>query len=138
MSIFPLYRRSIVAAVIAAWLLVPVSSLAARHGEVRHERTSLGEWRLDIARDRFSGAIACRLAARDHRALYRAQAVAFGVRDARDMDRAVYRIDGGPPRASRDDLPALIAARVPIDRGSMDNPQQGLVGSVRNFVCGVA
>jgi len=120
------YRRALVAAVIAAWLMAPLPTLA-RHGDVRQERTSLGDWRLDIARDRFSGAIACRLMARDHHALYRAQAVAFGLRHARDVARAVYRIDGGPPRASRDDLPALIAARAPIDRGPMDDPQQGLV-----------
>jgi hypothetical protein len=116
----------IAAAAIAGWLILPAPALA-RHGDVRDERTSLGDWRLDIARDRFSGGVACRLAARDHRALYRAQAVAFDLRQAHNPGRAVYRIDGGPPRASRDDLPGLIAANVPMDRGSMDNPKQGLV-----------
>ena len=107
--------------------MAPLPVLAAHHGDVRHERTTLGEWRLDIARDHFSGEIACRLAARDHHAIYRAQAVAFRFGNLKDVVNAVYRIDAGPPRASRDDLPTLLAAGVPLDRGAMDNARAGMV-----------
>jgi len=122
-----MFIRQAMTLVIALALAAPSPARAARHGDVRRERLTLGDWRLDIARDRFSGGIACRLAARDHFAVYRAQAVAFRFGSRRDVGNAVYRVDGGPPRVSRDDVPRLIAAGVPLDRGSMDFPQAGLV-----------
>ena len=108
---------------IATCLLVPLSA----HADVRREHTVLGDWQLDIARDQFSGEIACRLAARDHHAFYRAHAIAFRFRTGRDVSHAVYRIDAGPPHVSRDDLSMLVASEVPLDRGPMDNAREGLV-----------
>lgn len=94
---------------------------------ITHETLRLDDWRLDIARNRFSGAIACRLRARNARAFYRAGAVGFRFDPAWDVAQAVYRIDGGAPRAMRDDLPDLIALGVPLDRGGMENSGGGLV-----------
>ena len=104
-----------------AWPFVP------HRPNITTEATSLGDWRLDIARDRFSGEIACRLRARDHKAFFRAGAVGFRFRSAWNVDQAVYRLDGGAPRAFRDDLPSLIARGVPLDRGGMDNASRGIV-----------
>jgi hypothetical protein len=86
-----------------------------------------GDWRLDLARDRFSGALACRLQTRDGKAIYRAGAVGFRFDHDWDVTGAVYRIDMGPVQTMRDDLPRLLALHTPIDSGSMDNPTGGIV-----------
>ena len=98
-----------------------------RHPVVARHRTTIGDWRLDIARNRFSNDVVCRLRARDGHALYRGGAVGFRFPSRWDVGEAVYRIDDGPPRASRDDLPALIELRTPVDTGGMDNPSRGTV-----------
>jgi hypothetical protein len=105
----------------SAWPFVP------HHPKVTTETTSLGDWRLDIAHERFSGEIACRLRSRDHKSLYRAGAVGFRFKSRWDVAAAVYRVDHSEPRYSRDDLPDLIARGVPMDRGGMDNADAGIV-----------
>lgn len=94
---------------------------------ITHETLRLDDWQLDLARNRFSGALACRLRARNARAMYRADAVGFRFNATRDVTRAVYRIDTGAPRVAREDLPELIAHGVPMDRGGMGNANGGIV-----------
>ena len=107
-------------------LLVPAHAPARVPHGVAHEHYHQGGWRLDVARDRFSGAIACRLQAHRGRQIYRMGAVGFAV-GARNQAEAVYRIDGGDPVAAREAVPRLIAMKVPLDRGGMDNPSDGYV-----------
>jgi len=95
------------------------------HGVAR-EHYRQGDWRLDVSRDRFSGAVACRLRAHGGRQIYRAGAVGFAV-GALDMTHAAYRIDGGDPVAARSNVPQLIAQHVPIELGGLDNPSGGYV-----------
>jgi len=97
------------------------------HPHVVRERMHQGDWRLEIARDRFSGALACRLQSRDGRAIYRSGAVGFRFDGRRRVTDAVYRIDGGDAHAARDDLPRLIQLGTPIDHGSMIDPTDGVV-----------
>jgi hypothetical protein len=101
--------------------------LGPHHPRITYETTRLGDWRLDIARDPFSGGIACRLRSGDHKAFYRADAVGFRFAAKWNVAQAVYRLDGGEPRTQRDDLPELIASGTPLDRGGMDNASGGVV-----------
>ena len=100
---------------------------AAHPARIGVERARLGDWQLEIARNAFSGAVACRLRAADHKAVYRAGAVGFRFDPHWNVGQAVYRLDGGAPRAARDDLPDLVARGVPLDRGGMDNASGGVV-----------
>lgn len=117
-------------AIAAAALLLGATTVAEAWGRtpvvVRH-RTAIGGWRLDLARDAFSGEIACRLRETHGRAFYQGDAVGFRFARARDVSAAVYRVDGGPPRAWRDDLPELLALDTPLDTGTMANPSRGVV-----------
>jgi len=76
---------------------VPASALPLlpHHPKITHESTHLGDWRLDIARDPFSGEVVCRLGARNHKAIYRASAVGFRFKHKWNTTDAVYRLDGG-------------------------------------------
>ncbi|WP_428333322.1 hypothetical protein [Novosphingobium sp.] len=94
---------------------------------VARQSTSQGEWHLTIARDKFSGELACQLKSRDGRGLYRSGGVGFKFHFVRTVTDAVYRIDRGDAHASRDDLPRLIALNTPIDHGSMADPSDGVV-----------
>lgn len=107
----------------------PVSALTIlpHHPKISHESTRLGDWRLEIAKNSFSGEVACRLRARNHKALYNAGAVGFRFKHKWNVEDAVYRIDGGEPHAWRDDLPDLIAHGAPLDRGNMENTSDGVV-----------
>lgn len=93
---------------------------------VAREHYHKGDWQLEVARDRFSGSVACRLHAHGGQQVYRAGAVGFAV-GARDAAGAAYRIDGGEPFAARGDLLQLIALHVPLERGGMDDPSGGFV-----------
>ena len=119
--------RACLAAAWAAALLGLAPNAPARvpHG-VGHEHYRQGAWRLEVARDRFSGAIACRLQAHRGRQIYRMGAVGFAV-GARNQAEAAYRIDFGDPVPARNDVPRLIALQVPFERGGMDNPAGGYV-----------
>lgn len=120
-----------------AWLLACCALLAAcaplrvpfipRHPPVARNHATVGDWRLDIARNRFSQDMTCRLRARHKRAFYQAGAVAFRFDDDWDVAAAVYRIDGKEPRRWREDLPELVRIGAPIDRGGVENAMRGLV-----------
>jgi hypothetical protein len=112
-------------AVLALLTFVPCAHAAPKYINVG--TTRLGDWRLDVARDGFSGAIACRLEMHHHRALVRAGAVGFRFPRHWDLTNAVYRLDDGAPRRSRDDIPRLLALGVPFDRGPIDNAADGWI-----------
>ena len=106
---------------------LPRLPLIARNPPVARHRAAAGDWRLDIARNLFSEQITCRLHDRKKRAFYQSGAVAFRFDDDWDVSQAVYRIDGGEPRRSREDLPELLRIGTPIERGGVENAAQGLV-----------
>ncbi len=101
--------------------------LSSHRVELDRNTTRLGDWELAIAHNPFADSIVCRLRARDHRIFFEREAVGFRFNAKWDVSHAVYRLDGGSPRASRDDLPALISVGTPIDRGGMDNASRGIV-----------
>lgn len=112
------------AAAVGASAALPI---LPHHPAIERHRAEVGEWRLDIARNPFSGEIVCRLRARDKRATYQASAIGFRFKKGWNVAEAVYRIDGGVPRRSRDDRPTLIALGAPIDSGPFDSPSRGIV-----------
>jgi len=93
---------------------------------VDRQRTIAGDWRLDVSRDRFSQQIICRLRARGG-ALVEGNAVGFRFKRSWDVSAAVYRIDGGTPRQSRDDRPELLRLGTPMETGGITNPTDGVV-----------
>ena len=115
----------------ALLLLLTVAALSpaasARSATVVRHRTAIGGWRLEIARDAFSGEVACRLREARGRAFYQGGAIGFRVAHGRSAAASVYRIDGGTPRAWRDDLPELMALGTPVDTGPMADPNDGIV-----------
>lgn len=94
---------------------------------ILYEKVRKGAWQLSIATNPFSGEIACLLRARNNKAIYRAGAVGFRFRRSWNTANAVYRIDGGSPRFTRDDLPDLVMRGTPIDSGNMENSSGGIV-----------
>lgn len=127
-SSIPAVRTWALVAVIAALAGTAHAGVVPHLGSrITHETARIGDWQLVIARNPFSGGIACRLRARDHRAFYRAHAVGFRFSSRWNVAQAVYRLDGASPRALRDDLPELIAHDAPLDRGGMDNAGGGVV-----------
>jgi hypothetical protein len=101
--------------------------LIHRGPPIARSHTIVGDWRLDMRRDRFTGEIACRLLARNHKAFFAAGAVAFRFPDTWNTGRAIYRVDSGELRRWREDLPELTRIGAPIERGGVDNPSKGLV-----------
>ncbi|MBX9729755.1 MAG: hypothetical protein K2X59_00355 [Sphingomonas sp.] len=99
----------------------------SHHAKIVITKTKIDDWTLEIARNPFSEGQTCKLRAVNNRAFYANGAVAFRFRQRWDLSEAVYRLDGAAPRHSRNDLPQLLALKVPIDRGGMDNASGGLV-----------
>lgn len=95
---------------------------AASTPRVTHWHARAGGWRLDVDHETFRDATACRLGNRRHGLGVVHGALAIATHDANVMARAAWRVDDGALHHTRDDLPALIAAHVPIDRGGMDDP----------------
>ena len=98
-----------------------------QHPKVAHTRSDLGDWRLDTYRNGFADALVCRLHNRKTAGFYVGQAAAFAFDKDWDVHDAVYRIDSGPPRAVRGDLPELVRQGTPIDQGAVANASAGLV-----------
>ncbi len=122
------------AAAMAIVLTLAVSSPASafplfghKHAKLVKTRSRIGDWQLHISRNPFSGEIACQLRSQNNNAVYMAGAVGFRFKRKWNVAEAVYRLDGGPPQQSRDDVPALRALGTPMDRGGMDNASAGIV-----------
>lgn len=116
-------------ACVLLWSSGAAASLALlpRHPVLEKRKVIVGDWRLDVVGDRFSGKVACRLRAKDGHAIYRSGAIGFRFRSRWNVGQAVYRIDGGRPRVWRDDLPELVTSHAPVDAGGLDNPSAGVV-----------
>ena len=87
--------------------------IAPRHPLVVKTSETVGDWQLLRGRNPFSGEVVCRLFARTGDAFYHAGAVAFRFRRGRNVNQAVYRLDGGEPNAWRDVLPAKQHRKAP-------------------------
>jgi hypothetical protein len=94
---------------------VPARVVDTGHWHQRH-------WQLETWHDRFRDSTACRLSNPRHSLGYVAGALHVLIPGATPMDKAAYRVDGGPARLVRDDLPTLMQQHVPVDRGNMDHP----------------
>lgn len=110
------------------------TAFVPRHPALDRHRTEAGDWRLDIARNRFSGDVECRLRARNRHSLYQGGAVGFRFSSRWDVSEAVYRVDDGPLRTWRDDQPELTRLRTPVETGGMDNPSRGIVWIPRELL----
>jgi hypothetical protein len=121
--------RGPIALMLACACAAPAAALPLlpKHPRVARHRTQVGDWRLDVSRNPFSGDIVCRLRDRHGDAVYQQGAVGFRFSKHWDVAKAVYRLDGGVPRAWRDDLPELLRIGTPIDTGGIANPSQGIV-----------
>lgn len=97
------------------------------HENIVLTKTRFDGWALEIARNPFSERQTCNLRATNNRAFYANGAAAFRFRPRWNVREAVYRLDGAAPRHNRNDVSPLLALKVPIDRGGMDNASGGLV-----------
>ena len=85
---------------------MPDRAEAYSYGPVR-ERVALGDWRLTIEADRFSGERRCRLAARKGYVGYSRGTLAIRLPGIFDRSEAIIRVDGGAPIRWRDLIPEL-------------------------------
>lgn len=79
---------------------------ASSYGLAR-QRVSLGDWRLTVAADRFSGERRCRLAIRKGTATYSRGIVSIRLPRIVNLSEAVIRVNGGAPKRWRDLVPEL-------------------------------
>ena len=112
--------------VIAVGPAVALPFMHHRPPIVRH-KVKVGDWQLDVARNGFSGDVACRLSSRNNHATYQADAIGFRFSRSWDVHDAVYRFDGGAPQQWRDDLPELVRIGAPIDAAGIENASGGIV-----------
>lgn len=117
-------RRATLTAATASLMICPTPASAKT---IRQGRVAIGDWRLDISRDSFSGYVSCRLWQAHRRAIYRGGAVGFRFPSRLSVSAATYRINGGELRRWRDDIPELVALNSPIDSGTMTRPYNGVV-----------
>ncbi len=112
-------------------LFVPVKAGASSFGPVR-QRVTLGDWRLTIATDRFSGERRCRLTTRKGRILYSHGTAAIRLSGAFNASEAAIRVDNGTPIRWRDLIPEVArldpgfasdraAWQLPIPAGMLKN-----------------
>ncbi|WP_448662646.1 hypothetical protein ACG3SL_18615 [Sphingomonas sp. CJ20] len=71
------------------------------------QRVAVGDWKLTVVVDRFSGERRCRLATRGGNALYRHGTIAIRLPRRSDHSQAVIRVNGGAPTRWRDLVPDL-------------------------------
>lgn len=79
---------------------------ASSYGLAR-QRVSLGDWRLTVAADRFSGERSCRLATRKGTATYSRGIVTVRLPRIANRSETVIRVNGGAPKRWRDLIPEL-------------------------------
>jgi hypothetical protein len=85
----------------------------------------LGRWSLELAADRFTGTIACRL--RVSKAVFDEKAATFEFGHSVDTSDAFYRIEDGPVLAWRSLIPSLVAQGVKVQNDDLANPSGGRV-----------
>ena len=88
-------------------LVAPAKVLASSFGPVR-ERAVVGDWRLTVATDRFSGERRCRLASAAGNVVYRRGTPAIRLPRIPNSSDAVVRVDAGTPVRWRDLIPELV------------------------------
>lgn len=88
--------RGTVLAVLPALVVLFVADQSEAYSK-GHERVLLGDWRLTVTTDRFSGERHCRLATRRGSAVYGRGVVKVRLPRAFDPSQAVIRVDGGAP-----------------------------------------
>ncbi|KSB87931.1 hypothetical protein AS593_18625 [Caulobacter vibrioides] len=108
--------------------------------KVKTKAYNLGGWEMRIERDGFTGQARCRLylsrTLRGPRISYADGVFGFHMGDKVDVADAWYRIDNGPPRAWRDDLPALATRGEPLATNDLFNPTGGVVLIARDKLAG--
>jgi hypothetical protein len=85
----------------------------------------LGRWQLEMARDPFTGGVACTL--RSGPMTFTTGAMTFQFSKRIDTFPALYRIDDRPAASWRSNAMALAARRVKIADETLDNPSRGQV-----------
>jgi hypothetical protein len=119
-------------ALAAALIAVPSSGtiripLVSPASQIGTRKLALGDWKLEIRRNKFSGDIACRLHSKDKRVFYVADALGFRFDKRLDVTRGWFRIDGGDAQRWRDQLPELARLGVAIDGRNLEAPTDGIV-----------
>ncbi|MDT0507341.1 hypothetical protein [Novosphingobium sp. MMS21-SN21R] len=94
---------------------------------MKHHRSYAAYWELLVTTDRFAATKNCRLRARNGEAFVDGAAIAFVFPKGWNTQGAIYRTGGDAPRRWREDLPEILRIGAPMDRGSVENPAQGLV-----------
>lgn len=90
-------------------------------------------WTYEVKTDAFTGSKACKLYGRDHKTkvtitMVGGGALAFQLGHHLKTEDAIYRVDGAPARASRDDKTVLILSDVAVpDLNLNQNEATGLV-----------
>ncbi|MGH7023680.1 MAG: hypothetical protein ACREEB_08830 [Caulobacteraceae bacterium] len=92
---------------------------------VHTRQTRLGAWSLRVRTDTFASDVSCRLFRRHID--YLRGVVVFHLPRRANTFGAVYRIDGGPPRAASADAPDLAKMGFSIYADDLANPSGGLV-----------
>jgi len=90
----------------------------------------VGEWVLVVKTDSFRQTSRCTISnhhGRDPDVTIADGMVSFHLGGGTDVSDAWYRLDGGPPRAVRDDYAALIAQGAFAEAERLDNPSGGVV-----------
>ena len=90
---------------------------------MHYGKTQAAGWRLTVSRDRFDGAVSCRIWR--HAATYAPGVVVLHLGPNADTSRAEYRIDDGAPWAALHTLEALGSPQVPNLHTQVFNPSGG-------------
>lgn len=112
-----------------AWMARPPSS----HPAIR--RVHVGAWSIAIAKDGFSGTSGCSITGKDV-SLHAGTAIFRLVRRG-DTTHAVFRLDGGPPRAISDTFDAVQAKGFFPQRGWIVDPDGGEAALPAGYLSGI-
>jgi hypothetical protein len=115
--------------------LAGLSSGQGAHARVAMRHVHVGAWSVVVARDRFAGTSSCSLDARDV-SLHRGTAI-FRLGRGLDTTRAVFRLDGGPPREVSEAFDAVEARGFFPERGWIVDPAGGEAALPAAYLSGV-